>query len=150
MTFGKDNRGFQHKRIESLLRNLLGSALQKRDGFLSVGENLIVQQRRAGDVITALRVRCNETFTWAPSNAIVRISAVVIDLLFGHVRMSSTRKNDSWLLVEWVGGGRDVIYVRSVLSPISELKIGEVLTANRRGEAQMATLIARARKFNGC
>ncbi|KAJ0174559.1 hypothetical protein K1T71_009667 [Dendrolimus kikuchii] len=60
--------------------------------------------------------------------------------------MASTRKNESWLLVDWVGGGRDVIYVRSVLSPMSELKIGEVLTANKRGEAQIATLIARARE----
>ncbi|KOB73596.1 Uncharacterized protein OBRU01_10577 [Operophtera brumata] len=57
------------------------------------------------------------------------------------------RRNENWLLVEWGAGGRDVVYLKSVLNPVNrELKIGEVLTVNRRGEAQAATLIARAKE----
>lgn len=66
-----------------------------------------------------------------------------------RVMMASSRQGDNcnWLLVEWQSGGRDVIYVRSVVNPVpKELKIGDVLTANRRGEQEQATLIARARE----
>lgn len=56
-----------------------------------------------------------------------------------------SRRNENWLLVEWSAGGRDVVYLKSVLQPVNrELKIGEVLTVNRRGEPQGATLIGRA------
>lgn len=59
-----------------------------------------------------------------------------------------SRKNENWLLVEWSTGGRDVVYLKSVLNPVNhELKIGEALSVNRRGEPQAATLIARASKF---
>uniref|UniRef100_A0A2A4K211 BEN domain-containing protein n=1 Tax=Heliothis virescens TaxID=7102 RepID=A0A2A4K211_HELVI len=63
--------------------------------------------------------------------------------------MSSSRQNDScnWLLVEWKSGGRDVVYIRSVLSPLNkELRAGDQLTVNRRGEPEAATLHARARE----
>ncbi|XP_037293045.1 uncharacterized protein LOC115440216 [Manduca sexta] len=61
--------------------------------------------------------------------------------------MMSGKKSENWLLVEWSEGGRDVVYVKSVLSPLNkELKAGDVLTANRKGEAHAGTLIARARE----
>lgn len=57
-------------------------------------------------------------------------------------------KNENWLLVEWCGGGREVVYVRSVISPTNiELKAGDSLTANRKGKAHPAKLIARASKY---
>lgn len=58
-----------------------------------------------------------------------------------------SRRNENWLLVEWSAGGQDVVYLKSVLHPINrELKIGEVLMVNRRGDPQEAKLIARASK----
>lgn len=65
MTFGKTTEGRHTKDYKSLLRNLLGSSLQKRMRFLfgwAVGENYC-SAGRAGVEITAVRVRCNETFT---------------------------------------------------------------------------------------
>ncbi|XP_075980197.1 uncharacterized protein LOC142979253 isoform X1 [Anticarsia gemmatalis] len=65
----------------------------------------------------------------------------------GCAVMSSTRSSENWLLVEWKSGGRDVVYVKSVVSPaIKELKIGDAMIVNRRGEQEAATLIARARE----
>lgn len=64
--------------------------------------------------------------------------------------MSSSRKslNENWLLVEWNSGGRDVVYVKAVVSPVKkELKIGDALTVNRRGEQEAATLVARASEY---
>lgn len=62
--------------------------------------------------------------------------------------MSSTRQGDcNWLLVEWKSGGRDVVYIRSVVSPLNkELRSGDVMIVNRRGEQETATLVARARE----
>lgn len=59
----------------------------------------------------------------------------------------SRQADCNWLLVEWKNGGRDVVYVRSVVSPLNkELKPGDVMVVNRRGEQESASLVARARK----
>ncbi|CAH0588955.1 unnamed protein product [Chrysodeixis includens] len=59
----------------------------------------------------------------------------------------SRQADCNWLLVEWKSGGRDVVYVRSVVSPLNkELKPGDVMVVNRRGEQESATLVARARE----
>ncbi|XP_028031669.1 uncharacterized protein LOC114244148 [Bombyx mandarina] len=57
----------------------------------------------------------------------------------------SANTNENWLLVEWSDGGRDVIYIKSVLEPnVQELKVGVLITANRKGEPQKGKLIDRA------
>ncbi|KAJ2945722.1 hypothetical protein O0L34_g563 [Tuta absoluta] len=56
--------------------------------------------------------------------------------------MSSTRKSEKWLLIQWSSGGRDVVNIKSVISPISEAKVGTVIIADKgNGNHEAASVI---------
>lgn len=53
-----------------------------------------------------------------------------------------------WFLVEWKSGGRNVVFITSVLSQVTqELAPGDVMMVRRRGEGEWATLVARDGEF---
>lgn len=100
------------------------------------------------------RVR-NETFTWriAPQDrtsatrSYLRYYGIFIQLSVYCKAMSTTRKIDKWLLVQWKSGGRGVVNSNEVGTQ-REPKVGTVVNVSGpEGERQTGTVIGNSRKY---